>query len=102
MNGICGYVYYKVKIECKGSAYISTDWEGDSKYEDYSFEDEHILQGCELMEMFAKELNDIDCMDFRVEDNKYMFGFFNPNNGSGCDKVYVVEFYGNKGEDKSE
>lgn len=98
MYGICGYAYYKVKIICKGSAYISTDWLGDSKYEDYSFEDERIIQGGELFEMFAEELNDINCMDFKVENNKYMFGFFNPNNGSDCDKVYIVEICEDKGE----
>ena len=98
MYGICVFHKYKVTVKCKGSSFIRTDWEGDSFYEDYEFVDEHIMEGGKLMEIFAENLKDIDCIEFCVKDGKYCFGFFNPNNGSGRDKVYIIEEFEDKGE----
>lgn len=91
MDGFGVFNKYKVKVEGKGSAYIRTDWEGDSYYEDYDFVDEQIIEGGELMTIFADNLTDIDCIEFRIKDGKFYFSYFNPNNGSGCDKVYIIE-----------
>lgn len=91
MFGFCVFHKYKVKIECKGSSYVRTDWEGDSFYEDFNFVEEHTMEGGELMEIFSKNLNDRDCIEFVIKDGKYCFGFFDPNNGSGCDKIYIIK-----------
>lgn len=91
MYGFCVFCKYRVRIECKGSAYIRTDWEGDSYYEDYEFNDTKEMQGGELMEIFAENLKDIDCVEFGLKEGKWCFGFFNPHNGSGCDKTYTIE-----------
>ena len=91
---MCGFGIfntYIVTIECKGSSYISTDWEGDSKFEDYSFTDQHIMQGGELMELFAKELNNTNIFEFGLKDGKWCFSFFQPLNGSSCDKRYTIK-----------
>ena len=48
-------------------------------------------EGGELMKIFADNLTDIDCIEFRIENGKFYFSYFNPNNGSGWDKVYIIE-----------
>ena len=90
MEGLSVFHKYKVKIDYKGSAYISTDWEGDSKYEDYSFTEEKLISGGELAEIFAEELKDNEFFDLAITDHKWRFGFFNQNNGSYCDKDYTI------------
>lgn len=91
MNGISVFYKYRVKTDIKGSTYVKTDWEGDSFYEDYDFVDERIIEGGELMQIFADNLTDRDCIKFSINNNEYCFEYFNPNNGSGCDKVYAIE-----------
>ena len=80
MFGFGVFNTYIVTIECEGSAYISTDWEGDSKFEDYSFTEERTMSGGELMELFAKELNDKELFEFGLKNGKWCFGFFQPLN----------------------
>lgn len=91
MYGFCVFSKYKVKIVCKGSSYIRTDWEGDSYYEDFDYTDECIIEGGELMEMFADHLTDKDCIEFGVKDGVWNFSYFEPHNGSGWDKTYTIE-----------
>ena len=90
-KNICALCYYKVIQYCEGSSYISTDWEGDSKFEDYSFKEEYSLQGCEILKIFAERLNDDNLIDFTISDKRYVFDYFNPNNGSTYLITYVIK-----------
>lgn len=90
INKICSYCDYEVKIEIKGTAYCGCDFEGDGKYENYSDTETKTINGGELLEQFAKQLNECDLMQFRHTGNKFYFQFFDPNNGSGSDITYTI------------
>lgn len=90
-KNINAYCYYKVIQYCEGSTYISTDWEGDSKFEDYSFKEEYRLRGCDILEIFHTRFMENDLIDFTITDKRYVFDYFNPNNGSTCLITYEIE-----------
>ncbi len=87
---ICVMSKYVVKVKTSGTAYCGTDFEGDSKYEDYSEEKLKTISGFNLLAEFAENFGRIDIFDFLVKDNTFIFSYFDFNHGSYCDKVYTI------------
>jgi len=87
---ICAMVNYDVIVKTTGSAYCGTDFEGDSKFEDYQDEELRTISGFDLLKEFSENLEEIDMFDFSVKNNTYYFSYFSPTNGSYCDKKYTI------------
>ena len=87
---ICAMVNYDVKVKTTGSAYCGTDFWGDSKFEDYQYEELRTISGFDLLKEFSKNLEQRDIFEFSVNNNTYYFSYFTPTNGSYWDKTYTI------------
>lgn len=87
---ICVMLKYEVIVKTTGSAYCGTDFEGDSKFEDYHEEELRTIYGFDLLKEFSKNLEQCDIFEFSVNNNTYYFSYFTPTNGSYCDKTYTI------------
>ena len=92
MNNIFVYMFdtYYVEVGVKGVAYCGNALTGGQKIK-YDFVNRCKMKGIKLMELLAHELLDDICISFKVKENKIAFAFFNPCDGSHCDKIYTFE-----------
>ena len=86
------YEKYRVIIS---SEYTTLSEENETKYDNIfvknEYHNEEIIPGGKLMEMIAKELDSNDISEFQMAYGCVFFEYFNPNNGEGGSKKFIIE-----------
>lgn len=83
---------YRVIIS---SEYTTLSEECETKYDNIFVKDEHceeiIIPGGKLQEMIAYELQNSELSEFVITGNQMHFEYFNPFNGEGGSKCFIIE-----------